>query len=255
MMFKQRLHHAVLVDPMGQSCEELYLNGLSTSMDLDMLDSIVGCIAGLVAARITSAGHAVEYYFDPMLLRPSIESRVMDGVDLAEKVNVTTGYQEAAANWLVTCVNAARHSAKLSAWAPHRHASYRGVLIDSIVRLGVSEPYRMFTSRGDDRTAVREDNADRRLTRTGRELGIVPDHRLLAFGRKEMTISSLHHCVMASSAHPAGCRRSDAEVVSGEQFYRINHASPPCLDAMRRMEGKPPRRSIRLVLTSAPHEA
>lgn len=129
-----------------------------------------------------------------MLLRPSLESRVMDGVYLAEQVNETTGCQEAAAQGLVTAINAARHSAKLAAWVPHRHASYIGVLIDSIVRHGVSEPYRMSTSRVDDRTAVREDNANRRLTRTGRELGIVPDHRWLAFGLKEMPISSHHHC-------------------------------------------------------------
>ena len=155
----------------------------------------------------------------------------------SEQVNVTTGYHEAAAHRLVTGVNAARHSAKLAAWLPHRHAAYIGVLIDSIVRHGVSEPYRMFTSSVDDRTAVREDNADRRLTRTGREL--VPDHRLLTFGLKEMTISSYHHCARLRWE-------------SGEQFYRMNHARPRCLDAVRRMEGMTPAAVSLLVLTSTP---
>ncbi len=168
-----------------------------------------------------------------MLLRPSLESRVMDGVYQSEQVNETTGYPEAAAQGLVTAVNAARHSAKLAAWVLHRHASYIGVLIDFIVRHGVSEPYRMFTSRVDDRTAVREDNADRLLTRTGRELGIVPDHSWLAFGLKEMTISSHHHRARLAVLIQQHVDYARLRWVSGEQSYRILLLRPRCLDAVR----------------------
>ena len=180
--FADKPSHRIFVEPEGLDTTEAYPNGISTSLPFDVQHELVRSIEGFENAAITRPGYAIEYdYFDPRDLRPSLETSAVDGLFFAGQINGTTGYEEAAAQGLVAGVNAARQVAGREPWTPRRDEAYIGVLIDDLTSLGTSEPYRMFTSRAEYRLRLREDNAERRLTDTGRELGIVDDARYAAF--------------------------------------------------------------------------
>jgi tRNA uridine 5-carboxymethylaminomethyl modification enzyme len=163
----------------------VYPNGISTSLPFSVQIDAVRSIFGLEAAEIVRPGYAIEYdFFDPRALRPSFETRAISGLFFAGQINGTTGYEEAAAQGLYAGANAALHARDKPPWIPTRDLGYLGVLVDDLVSKGVSEPYRMFTSRAEYRLQLREDNADVRLTQTGRKLGLVDDVRWEAFSRK-----------------------------------------------------------------------
>lgn len=185
MRFTGRTQHQIFIEPEGLATQEIYPNGISTSLPFDIQLALVRSIKGFEQAHITRPGYAIEYdYFDPREITPWLETKALRGVFFAGQINGTTGYEEAAAQGLVAGINAALRTREQAAWYPRRDEAYIGVLIDDLVTRGTSEPYRMFTSRAEYRLRLREDNADLRLTASGRELGLVDDERWRRFERK-----------------------------------------------------------------------
>ncbi len=201
--FAERDSHQIFVEPEGLSSREVYPNGISTSLPFDVQYDLVRSIPGFEQARITRPGYAIEYdFFDPRDLRHTLETRHIDNLFFAGQINGTTGYEEAAAQGLLAGVNAVLKLRGEPAWYPRRDEAYLGVLVDDLTTRGTQEPYRMFTSRAEYRLLLREDNADIRLTETGRRLGLVDDARWAAFERKMEAIERERQRLAAICVHP-----------------------------------------------------
>ncbi|MDI5987397.1 tRNA uridine-5-carboxymethylaminomethyl(34) synthesis enzyme MnmG [Halomonas sp. M4R5S39] len=219
--FADKASHQVFIEPEGLDTHELYPNGISTSLPFDVQLQVVRSIAGLENAHITRPGYAIEYdFFDPRDLRHSLETKFIHNLFFAGQINGTTGYEEAGAQGLLAGLNAARRAQGLEPWWPRRDEAYLGVLVDDLITLGTKEPYRMFTSRAEYRLLLREDNADLRLTETGRELGLVDDARWAAFATKREAIERESARLRASWVQPGSAAAAAVEARTGKALAR-----------------------------------
>lgn len=217
--FADKDSHQIFIEPEGLNTYEVYPNGISTSLPFDVQIAYVHSIKGFENAHITRPGYAIEYdFFDPRGLRSSLETKSISGLFFAGQINGTTGYEEAGAQGLVAGVNAARQVRGESAWTPRRDEAYIGVLIDDLITRGTREPYRMFTSRAEYRLKLREDNADIRLTETGRALGLVDNVRWEAFSRKTEAISELQEALKDVWIRP---NTTEAKVLTDETGLKL----------------------------------
>jgi tRNA uridine 5-carboxymethylaminomethyl modification enzyme len=229
--FADKDSHQIFLEPEGLTTHEIYPNGISTSLPFDIQYELVRSMAGMENAHILRPGYAIEYdYFDPRALKSSFETRAIGGLFFAGQINGTTGYEEAAAQGLFAGVNAALQCQGKDAWLPARNEAYLGVLVDDLITKGVTEPYRMFTSRAEFRLMLREDNADMRLTEKGRELGLVDDARWDAFNRKRDTVSRETARLRAIWVNPNNLPAAEAERVLGKTIEREYNL----LDLLRR---------------------
>ncbi len=219
--FAERSAHQIFVEPEGLDTHEVYPNGISTSLPFDVQWDLVRSIRGFENAIITRPGYAIEYdYFDPRDLRPSLETLAVEGLYFAGQINGTTGYEEAAGQGLVAGLNAARGTQGLEPWTPRRDEAYVGVMIDDLVTRGVTEPYRMFTSRAEYRLQLREDNADLRLTETGRVLGLVSDTRWQYFNEKRDVFVRERQRLQDTWIRPNSAAAKAAEKLLGQSLTR-----------------------------------
>lgn len=223
--FADKESHQIFLEPEGLATHEVYPNGISTSLPFDIQIAAVRSMRGLENAHILRPGYAIEYdYFDPRALKASFETKAIAGLFFAGQINGTTGYEEAAAQGLFAGLNAALRVRDEAAWTPRRDQAYLGVLVDDLITKGVTEPYRMFTSRAEYRLQLREDNADLRLTETGRKLGLVDDVRWDAFNRKRDAIARESERLKASWVRPEILADEVAEQLLGKAIdheYRL----------------------------------
>jgi len=214
--FADKSSHQIFLEPEGLTTHEFYPNGISTSLPFDIQMAAVHSMLGLENAHILRPGYAIEYdYFDPRELKQNFETRAIRGLFFAGQINGTTGYEEAAAQGLFAGVNAALSVRGQEAWLPRRDQAYLGVLVDDLVTKGVTEPYRMFTSRAEYRLKLREDNADMRLTEAGRDLGLVDDERWAAFNRKRDAVAREAQRLASTWVNPQNFPADIAEPLLG----------------------------------------
>src|SRR5690554_4395345 len=223
--FSDKSSHQIFLEPEGWSTDEIYPNGVPTSLPFDIHFAMLRSMRALENAVIMRPGYAIEYdYFDPRGLHPTLETRAIRNLYFAGQINGTTGYEEAGAQGLLAGLNAARKALERDAWYPQRSEAYLGVLVDDLITRGVTEPYRMFTSRAEYRLSLREDNADLRLTEIGRQLGLVDDIRWDAFSRKKEAVEAEIQRLRSSWINPEVISSHTAESLLGQALEKEANA-------------------------------